>query len=81
VADVFTALTENRPYRRGVLRDGTIGILREFATNGSLDGRIVPVLIDGYDPINRNRADTQEACAEEYSRRGEDRGPGLSLLT
>ena len=81
VADVFTALTENRPYRRGVLRDGTIGILREFATNGSLDGRIVPVLIDGYDPINRNRADTQEACAEAYSRRGEDRGPGLSLLT
>jgi len=81
VADVLTALTENRPYRRGVLRDGTIGILREFASNGSLDGRIVSVLIEGYDPINRDRADTQEACAAEYSRRGEDRGGGLSLLT
>jgi putative nucleotidyltransferase with HDIG domain len=80
VADVFTALTENRPYRRGVLRDGTIGILREFASNGSLDGRIVSVLIDGYDPINRDRADTQEASAAEYSRRGQDRGSGLSLL-
>jgi len=68
VADVFTALTENRPYRRGVLRDGTIGILREFASNGSLDGRIVSVLIDGYDSINRDRAETQEAFAEEYSR-------------
>ena len=80
VADVFTALTENRPYRRGVLRDGTIGILREFASNGSLDGRIVSVLIDGYDPINRDRADTQEAYAAEYSRRVEDRGEGPSLL-
>jgi HD-GYP domain-containing protein (c-di-GMP phosphodiesterase class II) len=81
VADVFTALTENRPYRRGVLRDGTIGILREFASNGSLDGRIVSVLIDGYDPINRDRADAQEAFAAEYSRRDEDRGRGLSLLS
>jgi HD-GYP domain-containing protein (c-di-GMP phosphodiesterase class II) len=80
VADVFTALTENRPYRRGVLRDGTIGILREFASNGSLDGRIVSVLIDGYEPINRDRADTQETFAAEYSRRGQDRGGGLSLL-
>ncbi|HEX9205376.1 MAG TPA: HD domain-containing phosphohydrolase [Candidatus Deferrimicrobiaceae bacterium] len=81
VADVFTALTENRPYRRGVMRDGTIGILREFASSGSLDGRIVSVLIDGYEPINRDRADTQEAYAAEYSRRDEDRGRGLSLLS
>jgi HD-GYP domain-containing protein (c-di-GMP phosphodiesterase class II) len=80
VADVFTALTENRPYRQGVLRDGTIGILREFASNGSLDGRIVSVLVDEYEPINRDRAETQEAFAAEYSRRGEDRGRWISLL-
>jgi len=80
VADVFTALAENRPYRRASLRDGTIGILREFASNGSLDGRIVSVLVDEYGPIDRDRAETQGATAAEFSRRGEEEGKGISLL-
>jgi HD-GYP domain-containing protein (c-di-GMP phosphodiesterase class II) len=81
VADVFTALTENRPYREGVLRDGTIGILREQAASGALDGRIVSVLVDEYGPINRGRTETQDACAAEYFRRDEDRGRGIALLS
>ena len=79
------------PFTLGVLRGAwgwtLFGIVWGLAVIGSLQEiwswrgpRIVSVLIDGYDPINRDRADTQEAFAAEYSRRGQDRGSGLSLL-
>jgi HD-GYP domain-containing protein (c-di-GMP phosphodiesterase class II) len=76
-ADVFAALTENRPYRDGVGREETIGILREFASNGALDPRIVSVLVDEFDPIRRERAEAQAAHIEEYSRRDEGRNAGI----
>ena len=71
VADVFTALVENRPYRNGIGREGTIAILREFASDGALDGRIVTVLVDEYDAIDRDRGEAQEVYAEEFSRKDE----------
>jgi HD-GYP domain-containing protein (c-di-GMP phosphodiesterase class II) len=74
VADVFAALTENRPYRDGVGREETIGILRGFASKGALDPRIVSVLIDEFDPIRRGRVEAQEAHIEEFSRRDTVRG-------
>jgi len=79
VADVFAALTENRPYRNGVGREETIGILRNFASSGSLDPRIVTVLIDEFDPIRKGRAEAEEAFAEEFARRSEGAGDGLGL--
>jgi HD-GYP domain-containing protein (c-di-GMP phosphodiesterase class II) len=78
-ADVFAAVTEKRPYRDGVGREETIGILREFASNGALDPRIVAVLIDEFDPIHRARSEAQEAHIEEFSRRDEGKGDGLRL--
>ena len=77
VADVFAALTENRPYRGGVGREETIGILRAFAEDGALDPRIVTVLVEEFDPIHRARAEAQEAYREEFFRRdeGTDAGP------
>jgi HD-GYP domain-containing protein (c-di-GMP phosphodiesterase class II) len=79
-ADVFAALTEDRPYRDGVGREETTGILREFASNGALDPRIVSVLIGDFDPILRARSEAQEAHIEEFSRRdgGNDRGLRLT---
>lgn len=68
-ADVFTALTENRPYREGMNKGEAVTLLKEFASNGSLDPRIVPVLIDEFDPIDRGRTEAQAAYAEEFSRR------------
>ncbi len=78
-ADVFAALTENRPYRNGVGRQETIGILREFASNGALDPRIVSVLVDEYDPIDRERAEARDAHGEEFSRRDEGKDGGFRL--
>ncbi|WP_376707453.1 HD domain-containing phosphohydrolase, partial [Enterobacter ludwigii] len=44
VADVFTAMTENRPYRRGMDSDKAMSILREEAANYRLDWDIVTLL-------------------------------------
>ncbi len=68
-ADVFTALTEKRPYRGGLDRFNAVTLLKEFSTNGSLDPRIVSVLIDEFGPIDRGRMEAQEAYAAEFSRR------------
>jgi HD-GYP domain-containing protein (c-di-GMP phosphodiesterase class II) len=69
VADTFTAMTENRPYRRGTSRKENEPILRRLVDSGSLDGRIVRELLEGYGEIDRIRAAAQKAYAAEYERR------------
>ena len=69
VADVFTAVTENRPYRKGTGRKETESILLGMVKSESLDGRIVRVLLDDYEEIDRVRAAAQATYAEEYARR------------
>ena len=41
VADVFTALTEERPYRRGMSVREAVGVLQGMAGGGALDAEIV----------------------------------------
>jgi HD-GYP domain-containing protein (c-di-GMP phosphodiesterase class II) len=67
VADVFTAVTENRPYRKGTGRNETLPILQNMARSGSLDDNVVGVLTENYDEIDRMRSDAQEISASEYS--------------
>ncbi|MGE5247089.1 MAG: HD domain-containing phosphohydrolase [Verrucomicrobiota bacterium] len=79
VADVFAALTENRPYRGGVGRDETIAILRGFVSAGALDPRIVSALIEEFDPIHRARAEAQQAYRDEFALRDAAGGGGVPL--
>jgi HD-GYP domain-containing protein (c-di-GMP phosphodiesterase class II) len=44
VADVFTALTEERPYREAMSLDKAVGILRHMANANALDPSIVSLL-------------------------------------
>jgi HD-GYP domain-containing protein (c-di-GMP phosphodiesterase class II) len=67
VADVFTAVTENRPYRKGTGRNETLPILQNMARSGALDDNVVRVLTENYDEIDRTRSDVQEISASEYS--------------
>jgi len=58
VADVFTALTEDRPYRSGLPASETVSILEELTRDGGLDGDVVALL----------RADCEaimDACRQE----------------
>lgn len=68
VADVFTAVTEDRPYRKGMERDAAIRELRDMVVNGELDGSLVELLIQNYDEIKRIRETSQAKAVEEYEK-------------
>lgn len=66
VADVFTAITEDRPYRAGMSSERTQSVLLQMAASGALDARLVNLLIAEFDRINGARVQAQLAAAEEY---------------
>lgn len=66
VADVFTALTENRPYRKGMSNEQTIQILGKMAENNKLDGEIVELVRKHHEEINLVRIKAQEDSRSEY---------------
>ncbi|GMT48283.1 MAG: HD family phosphohydrolase [bacterium] len=68
VADVFTAITEDRPYRKGMSRDKTTGVLRKMADDMALDSSIVSLLFRNYDETNTFRVTAQKASVKEYHR-------------
>lgn len=51
VADIFTALAEDRPYRKGMSKDGIIQILKQFSDSQLLDTKIIALLFDNFDEI------------------------------
>jgi putative nucleotidyltransferase with HDIG domain len=65
ISDVFTALTEDRPYREGLDREKTMKILFSMA-DGALDRSIVELLDKNYDRVNDIRAKAQSEALEEY---------------
>ncbi|MCL4692741.1 MAG: HD domain-containing protein [Candidatus Hydrogenedentes bacterium] len=66
VADVFTALTENRPYRRGLDHEKTLGILRRQGEAGELDTTVIRLVEAHYDEIDGARALAQRDAILEY---------------
>ncbi|HJV81433.1 HD-GYP domain-containing protein [Noviherbaspirillum sp.] len=43
-ADVFTAVSEHRPYRSGMTRTAALALLDQFVSGGALDGEVVAVV-------------------------------------
>jgi HD-GYP domain-containing protein (c-di-GMP phosphodiesterase class II) len=66
VADIFTALTENRPYRKGMDSDSVIHVLNDMAANGLTDGKVTRLLIDNFQKINSLREHAQEIAFKQY---------------
>ncbi|MFZ2960477.1 MAG: HD domain-containing phosphohydrolase [Candidatus Ozemobacteraceae bacterium] len=64
VADVFTAITENRPYRSGMEPSRVKSILQGMTT--SLDQVVVEVLIGHYELIDQARRTAQQSSIDEY---------------
>lgn len=62
VADVFTAITEDRPYRRGMDDASARKVLRGMARDGALDAGVVTMLMDDFSAINEQRRMGQEAA-------------------
>lgn len=66
VADVFTALSEDRPYRAACSRDTVIAMLTDMAERRVVDASVVAALIAHYDDIDAARRSAQLAARREY---------------
>jgi len=66
VADVFTALTEDRPYRKGLGVNEALKILSEAARRRQVDGELVAVVREHFDDLNQIRINARQAAREEY---------------
>ncbi len=66
VADVFTALSEERPYRRALGQAETMAIMRRMAAGGALDARVVEEVANRYEELDARRVRDQASAAWEY---------------
>lgn len=66
VADVLTALTEERPYRKGMNKEGTLTILDGLVNAEHLDEEIVHAIKTHYDEIVESTLAEQRAFSMQY---------------
>jgi HD-GYP domain-containing protein (c-di-GMP phosphodiesterase class II) len=66
VADVFTALTENRPYRRRMCKMDSAPVLWGMVRDGALSGEIVNTLCGNCDHLDELRKEAQREAMREY---------------
>ena len=68
VADVFVALTEDRPYRKGMNQKESLGIIEKMGGNLALDSEVVSLLRRNFNDLNAVRIAAQEKGFNEYNR-------------
>ena len=66
VADILTALAEDRPYRAGMGRENILEILFALANQGEIDKGIVELTEKYFARINDARLKAQESALKEY---------------
>ncbi|MBT5028630.1 MAG: HD domain-containing protein [Nitrospinaceae bacterium] len=60
VADIFTALAEDRPYREGMEKAQIEKVFQNMVRDGKLDSQVVDALFGNYKKINDERVEAQE---------------------
>ncbi|HAT31275.1 MAG TPA: hypothetical protein DCW29_10620 [Janthinobacterium sp.] len=68
VADIFTAITEDRPYRKGMDRAQCLSTLNNLVAERAIDGDIVGLLHNDFDRIHHIRSRSQQANAYLHQR-------------
>jgi len=66
VSDIFTALIEDRPYRKGMKTENINNILQEQASRGIQDPRIVKLLLENIEEVRRVVTERQEQARHYY---------------
>jgi len=67
VADIVTAITEDRPYRVGMECEKAIEILSDMVKNGGIDDGIVELVKNNFSRINDVRIKAQQEATQEYN--------------
>ena len=68
VADVFSALAEDRPYRKGMDKNKILDILDEMADHHDIDYDIVELLVRNYDEVDAYRNELAKKVGSRYYR-------------
>ena len=66
VADIFTAITEDRPYRRGITVERALKVLLSLVKKGKLDGELVALVQDRHRELNALRDNAEETYTRQY---------------
>ncbi|WP_253205541.1 HD domain-containing phosphohydrolase [Clostridium estertheticum] len=69
VADIFTAISEDRPYRKGMDKNEIYTVIKKQANENLLDKRIVELLFDNYEVINTQVKIRQSKALSFYETR------------
>jgi len=67
VADIFTALSEERPYRKSESKENLTALLKKLAEQNELDHDVINTFIDNFDIISQKRQKAQNKASEEFS--------------
>ncbi len=66
VSDIFTAITEERPYRKGMPEEKVKKILDEMVKNNEIDAEIVGILFNNYQEFSHIRSKSQEKAKKIF---------------
>jgi HD-GYP domain-containing protein (c-di-GMP phosphodiesterase class II) len=66
VADVYAALTEDRPYRKGISLLRALGVLEKMAEKGELNPMLVAKVRENYRELDVVRNVAQADALKEY---------------
>lgn len=66
VADIFTAIMEDRPYRKGMPAEKAIEILNSMADNNSICPYVVSILLNHFETVNHARLTAQKQAVKDY---------------
>ncbi|WP_456435864.1 HD-GYP domain-containing protein [Thermovibrio ammonificans] len=68
VADIFTALMEDRPYKKGLPVQTAFEILEQLSSQRKIDVRVYRVLRKNYEMIEKQRSTAQQRARELYNK-------------
>jgi len=66
VADIFTALTEDRPYRAGMQGGEALQVLTDASSHNRFDSQVVEILRQNLHVVDAVRREAQASAVEEY---------------
>lgn len=66
VADIFSAITEVRPYRAGMSREKALAVLKENVDRGEICGSVVKLLEEHFDEVDEVRERESREVGKRY---------------
>jgi len=66
VADIFSAITELRPYRAGMDREAAMEVLAGDVVSGGIDGDLVALLGERYEEVDAAREEASRTEGARY---------------